>query len=65
MVLQSFAAGGNRSYLEFWVITGSPWYPGYITPIESNRQDLDFLLIPTLDISERERRTPAQVKSTL
>jgi hypothetical protein len=32
MVHQSFAAGGNRSYLEFWVITGDPWYRGYWTP---------------------------------
>jgi hypothetical protein len=32
MVPQSFAAGGNRPYLELWAITGGPWYPGYITP---------------------------------
>jgi hypothetical protein len=31
MVPQSFAVGGNRSYPEFWAITGGPWYPGYIT----------------------------------
>jgi hypothetical protein len=27
--LQSFATGGNRSYTDFWVITGDP---GYKTP---------------------------------
>jgi hypothetical protein len=32
MVPQSFAAGGNRSYLKFWVVIGGPQYPGYITP---------------------------------
>jgi hypothetical protein len=31
MVLQPFAAGGNQSYPEFWVVTGTPRYPGYIT----------------------------------
>jgi hypothetical protein len=29
MVSQPFAAGGNRLYLEFWVITGGLWYSGY------------------------------------
>jgi hypothetical protein len=28
-VLQPFVARGNRSYLEFWAVTGHPWYPGY------------------------------------
>jgi hypothetical protein len=32
MVAQPFVVGGNRSYLEFWVITDGPRYPGYITP---------------------------------
>jgi hypothetical protein len=32
MVPQSFAAGGNRSYPEFWVVTGGPRYSGYIIP---------------------------------
>jgi hypothetical protein len=32
MVPQSFATGGNRSYLEFWGITSGPWYPRYNTP---------------------------------
>jgi hypothetical protein len=35
MVLQLFAAGGNRSYIEFWAITDGPWYLGYITPTVS------------------------------
>jgi hypothetical protein len=30
MVLQLFIAGGNRSYLKFWAITGGPRYPGYL-----------------------------------
>jgi hypothetical protein len=33
MVPQSFAIGGNRSYLEFWAVTGGPRYLGYITLI--------------------------------
>jgi hypothetical protein len=33
MVPQPFTAGGNRSYPEFWAITGGPHYPGYITLI--------------------------------
>jgi hypothetical protein len=32
MVLQPYTMGGNRLYPEFWVVTGGPWYPGYITP---------------------------------
>jgi hypothetical protein len=32
MVTQPFAAGGNRSYLDLWVITGDPRYSGYKTP---------------------------------
>jgi hypothetical protein len=28
-VPQAFAAGGKRSYLEFWSVTSAPWYPGY------------------------------------
>jgi hypothetical protein len=31
MVPQSFTAGGNRLYPEFYVITSDPWYPGYFT----------------------------------
>jgi hypothetical protein len=31
MVPQSSAGGGNQSYLDFWVITGDPWYLGYKT----------------------------------
>jgi hypothetical protein len=30
MILQPFAAEGNRSYLEFWTLTGSPWFSGYL-----------------------------------
>jgi hypothetical protein len=31
MVPQPLAASGNRSYLDFWVVTSDPWYPGYKT----------------------------------
>jgi hypothetical protein len=30
MVPQPFAAGGNRSYLEFWIVTDSLLYSGYL-----------------------------------
>jgi hypothetical protein len=30
MVPQPFAVGGNRSYTEFWAISGNRWYPGYL-----------------------------------
>jgi hypothetical protein len=33
MVPQPFAIGGNQSYPEFWVVTGDPRYPGYLTLI--------------------------------
>jgi hypothetical protein len=33
IVPQSFAVGENRSYPDFWVVTGDPWYPWYKTPI--------------------------------
>jgi hypothetical protein len=29
MVPQPIAAGENRSYPEFWAVTGDPWYLGY------------------------------------
>jgi hypothetical protein len=32
MVLQPFAAIGNRLHPKFWVVTGDPRYPGYLTP---------------------------------
>jgi hypothetical protein len=32
VVPQPFAAGGNRSYPELWVVTSDPWYSGYKTP---------------------------------
>jgi hypothetical protein len=35
-----FAAGGNRSYLEFWAVTGGRRYPGYFTPVT-----LEYILI--------------------
>jgi hypothetical protein len=31
MVPQLFAAGGNRSYPEFWTVTGNPWNMGCLT----------------------------------
>jgi hypothetical protein len=33
MVLQPFATGGNRSYLEFLAVTSGLRYTWYITPI--------------------------------
>jgi hypothetical protein len=38
MVPQPFAAGGNRPYLELWVVTGGPWYPRYKTLRERERE---------------------------
>jgi hypothetical protein len=35
IVPQPFAVGGNRSYPEFWAVTGGPWYWGYFTLIVS------------------------------
>jgi hypothetical protein len=32
VVPQPFTAGGKRSYLDLWVVTGDPRYPGYKTP---------------------------------
>jgi hypothetical protein len=32
MVPQPFVTSGNRSYLDFWVVTGNPRYLGYKTP---------------------------------
>jgi hypothetical protein len=43
MISQSFAARVNRSYSEFWVITGSSRYPGYITLTPIIRQCDRFL----------------------
>jgi hypothetical protein len=31
MVPWSFATGGKRAYLDFWAVTGDPWYSGYKT----------------------------------
>jgi hypothetical protein len=47
MVPQSFTAGGNRSYPKFWVVTGDPRYPGYLTPTKSIAQffgDFDYVV---------------------
>jgi hypothetical protein len=33
MVPQPFAAGGNWSYQEFYIVTDDLQYPGYFTPI--------------------------------
>jgi hypothetical protein len=35
IIPESFAAGENRSYPEFRVVTGGPRYPGYFTPTEA------------------------------
>jgi hypothetical protein len=32
LVPQSFATGGNQSYLDFWTVTGDLWYLRYKTP---------------------------------
>jgi hypothetical protein len=32
MILQPFVTRGNRSYLDFWAVTGELWYRGYKTP---------------------------------
>jgi hypothetical protein len=32
-----FSAGRNRSYPDYWVVTGDPWYPGYKTPTDQQR----------------------------
>jgi hypothetical protein len=47
MVSQTFAARVNRSYLEFWTVTGGPQYPRYFTPIidkakTNELQKMDF-----------------------
>jgi hypothetical protein len=58
MVPIPFAARGNRSYLEFWVMIGGPRYPGYITLIDSKgylklNKGLDFLKDRNLDIGSK------------
>jgi hypothetical protein len=30
VISQPFSAGGNQSYLEFWVVTSGPRYPEYL-----------------------------------
>jgi hypothetical protein len=57
MAPQSFAAGGNRSYLEFWAVTDGPRYPGYITLtryvddiiVASSTQDATAALLQDLE----------------
>jgi hypothetical protein len=36
-----FTAGENRLYLEFWVVTGGPRYPGYITPTVAHEPSIE------------------------
>jgi hypothetical protein len=43
MVSQSFTAGGNRLYLEFWTITGCPRYLGYITQIVAPEPSVELV----------------------
>jgi hypothetical protein len=31
MVPRPVATGGNRTYPEFWAVTGGLWYPGHFT----------------------------------
>jgi hypothetical protein len=33
LVPQPFVARGNQLYLDFWAVTGDPWYPGVQDPI--------------------------------
>jgi hypothetical protein len=44
MVPQLFAAGGNRSYLEFWAVISGPRYPGYKTLIEAPEPTVEWLV---------------------
>jgi hypothetical protein len=37
-----FAAGRNRSYPNYWVVTGDPWYLGYKTPIDRQHAFYDI-----------------------
>jgi hypothetical protein len=41
MVLQPFAARGNRSYPEFWAVTGGLRYPGYITSTVATKPSIE------------------------
>jgi hypothetical protein len=54
MVLQPFAAGGNRSYQEFWAVTGGRRYLGYLP------QQL-HILRPSLQMLEMERLSRSSV----
>jgi hypothetical protein len=47
MVPQPFATGGNRLYPKFWVVTGDPWYPGYLILTKRMAQffgDFDYVV---------------------
>jgi hypothetical protein len=41
MVPQLFATGENHSYLEFWAVTGSPQYLGYIILIVAPKPSVE------------------------
>jgi hypothetical protein len=43
LVPQPFAARGNQLYLEFWAITGGPWYPVYITSIVAPEPSVEWV----------------------
>jgi hypothetical protein len=45
MVPQLFAAGGNRSYLEFWAVINGLWYLGYITPTVAPKPSVEWVVI--------------------
>jgi hypothetical protein len=43
MVPQPFAARGNRSYPEFWVMIGELRYSGYFTTIVSHKPSVEWV----------------------
>jgi hypothetical protein len=56
VVPQPFALGGNRSYLDFWVITEDPWYPRYKTTKVALEPSIDWVAGRSLD--RRHNRYP-------
>jgi hypothetical protein len=42
MVPQPCAAGGNRSYPEFWAVIGDMRYPGYFTLIVASEPSVEW-----------------------
>jgi hypothetical protein len=44
LIPQSFAVGGNWSYLDFWVVTSGPWYSGYKTPIVAPEPSIEWVV---------------------